>query len=618
MSQKNNDKATILIIDDKQANIFALEKLLERKDREFLNATNGKDGLHMAISREVDLIILDVNMPDMDGFEVAQILKSNRRTKDIPIIFATAEKTEHTNILKGFDEGAVDYLFKPLDPEITRAKVAVLLQIQLQKREVLAKNMQLEKSALLINNSADIIGIVDVNTFKIEEINQAFTKILGYSLQEARENILPYFLSQEDRRRLLLLSKETESQLSFETKAYCKDRSTKVLHWHVVARNGKWFVNARDVTDIKEAEKVKHYLATVVKQSSDAIYIHDEEGRVISWNEGAEKLYDYTEEEALRMKVWNIIPDYLQPHTQELIRSVFDGHKINLLETKRINKHGKLLDVLFSAAVVVDAHTHKKSIAITERDITEQKIADEQIKQLNKDLQSNIIKLENVNRDLESFSYSVSHDLRAPLRAVGGFARMLREDYANLIGMEGQRLLENIDINVKKMNMLISELLEFAKLDNRVVQKQRVDCGVLLNNVINALNQSTRHQAEIQVAELPPVMADQPLLEQVWTNLLSNAVKYSSKREKPLVKIGAVKNGQETIYYIKDNGAGFSMQYVGKLFNTFQRLHSAQEFDGIGIGLAMVHRIIDKHGGKVWAEAEEDKGATFYFTLPDN
>ncbi len=618
MSQKNNDKATILIIDDKQANIFALEKLLERKDREFLNATNGKDGLHMAISREVDLIILDVNMPDMDGFEVAQILKSNRRTKDIPIIFATAEKTEHTNILKGFDEGAVDYLFKPLDPEITRAKVAVLLQIQLQKREVLAKNMQLEKSALLINNSADIIGIVDVNTFKIEEINQAFTKILGYSLQEARENILPYFLSQEDRRRLLLLSKETESQLSFETKAYCKDRSTKVLHWHVVARNGKWFVNARDVTDIKAAEKVKHYLATVVKQSSDAIYIHDEEGRVISWNEGAEKLYDYTEEEALRMKVWNIIPDYLQPHTQELIRSVFDGHKINLLETRRINKHGKLLDVLFSAAVVVDAHTHKKSIAITERDITEQKIADEQIKQLNKDLQSNIIKLENVNRDLESFSYSVSHDLRAPLRAVGGFARMLREDYANLIGMEGQRLLENIDINVKKMNMLISELLEFAKLDNRVVQKQRVDCGVLLNNVINALNQSTRHQAEIQVAELPPVMADQPLLEQVWTNLLSNAVKYSSKREKPLVKIGAVKNGQETIYYIKDNGAGFSMQYVGKLFNTFQRLHSAQEFDGIGIGLAMVHRIIDKHGGKVWAEAEEDKGATFYFTLPDN
>lgn len=618
MHHKKNNKATILIIDDKKANIFALEKLLEKKEREILNATNGKDGLHLAISREVDLIILDVNMPDMDGFEVAQILKSNRRTKDIPIIFATAEKTEHKNMLKGFDEGAVDYLFKPLDPEITRAKVAVLLQIQLQKREVMQKNQELEKCALLINNSADIIGIVDVNTFQIEEINNAFTKILGYTIQEARENILPYFLSQEDRRRLLLLAKETDDQLSFETKAYCKDRSTKILHWHVVARDGKWFVNARDVTDIKEAEKVKHYLATVVKQSSDAIYIHDEEGRIISWNEGAEKLYDYTEDEALKMKVWNIIPDYLQPHTQGLIRSVFDGHKINLLETRRVNKHGKLLDVLFSAAVVEDTHTRKKSMAITERDITEQKVADEQIKQLNSDLQANIVKLENANRDLETFSYSVSHDLRAPLRAVGGFARMLREDYATLIGKDGQRLIENIDVNIKKMNMLISELLEFAKLDSHVVQKKEVDCKALLEQVIKSLEQSTKHHAQIKIGNLPIAMADRVLLEQVWTNLLSNAVKYSSKKEQPIVEIGAEPGGLGTVYYIKDNGAGFSMQYVGKLFNTFQRLHSPAEFDGIGIGLAMVHRIIDKHGGKVWAEGEEDKGASFYFTLPEN
>src|ERR1700739_576715 len=170
---KKKSKASILIVDDNQANLVALENMLETSDRTLLIANNGKDALKITLNKDIDLIILDVQMPDMDGFEVAQILKSNKRTRDIPIIFASAEKKEHKFMVKGYEEGAIDYLFKPLDREIAKAKVAVLLQIQLQKKELIEKNILLEKHALLINNSADIISIIDTATFKIEEVNKA-------------------------------------------------------------------------------------------------------------------------------------------------------------------------------------------------------------------------------------------------------------------------------------------------------------------------------------------------------------------------------------------------------------------------------------------------------------
>src|SRR5258708_4962476 len=155
MQKPEKKTVTILMVDDRPANLFSLEKLLEKKDRAFISASSGPGALKIAFNNKVDLIILDVQMPEMDGFEVAKILRSNIKTKDIPIIFASAEKKEHSSMIKGFDEGAVDYLFKPLDPEITKAKVSVLLKIQLQKKELIEKNISLEKSDLLINNSAD-------------------------------------------------------------------------------------------------------------------------------------------------------------------------------------------------------------------------------------------------------------------------------------------------------------------------------------------------------------------------------------------------------------------------------------------------------------------------------
>ena len=612
----NIEKATILIVDDKPANILALENLLAMKGRTFLQATNGKDALTMSVNKDVDLIILDVQMPDMDGFEVANILKSNKRTKDIPIIFASAEKKEHKFMMKGFEEGAIDYLYKPLDPEVARAKVAVLLKIQLQRKELIEKNISLQKSDLLINNSADIIGIIDAVTFTIDEMNNAFSTITGYSKEEAKGTALTFFLSKEDRLLIQNLSHKNTHQLSFETRFYCKNRNIKWLQWKVVVRSGKWFVNARDVTEVKEVEKVRNYLATVVKQSNDAIYIHDHEGRIISWNEGTERVYGYTEMEALNMKIWNIIPEYMQPERGEIVNKIVSGEKIHDLESKRITKHGKLIDVLFSATVITDPVNEQKSIAITERDITQQKIADEQIRHLNSDLQKNIEQLETANKELESFSYSVSHDLRAPLRAIDGYSRILEEDCSKVLEVDAQKILSNIRLNAQKMGNLIDDLLAFSKLGKKEIQKWKVNMDEIVQAALSECNY-IGHSTSVKIDTLHSAYADSALLRQVWVNLICNAIKYSSKKENPLLQIGSKQNAGEIIYFVKDNGAGFNMEYAHKLFNVFQRLHSDKEFEGTGIGLAIVNRIIKKHNGKVWAEAKVDEGATFYFSLPD-
>jgi signal transduction histidine kinase len=222
--------------------------------------------------------------------------------------------------------------------------------------------------------------------------------------------------------------------------------------------------------------------------------------------------------------------------------------------------------------------------------------------------------LASANEDLEAFSFTVSHDLRAPLRAIDGFSRMLQEDYAGKLDENGQHLLRTIRANSQRMGALIDDLLGFAQLGRARLNTARVDMGVLVREAWA----ETIGDAHIgfHLAPLPDVQGDRALLRQVWLNLLSNACKYSSKREQPAVEVSATEAEDEIIYAVRDNGAGFDMRYYEKLFGVFQRLHSNQEFPGTGVGLAMVHRVVTRHGGRVWAESILDAGAQFYFSLP--
>ena len=263
-------------------------------------------------------------------------------------------------------------------------------------------------------------------------------------------------------------------------------------------------------------------------------------------------------------------------------------------------KSGKILEVLSSVETIV-LNGEKYAINII-FDITERKRAEEQLDQ--------------VNKELEAFTYSVSHDLRAPLRAVDGYAKMLEEDYHKLFDDEGKRLLAVIQHNATKMGNLIDDLLTFSKLGKKALQKTSLNTKELVKKIVMDFGNTTKHNAEIKIADLHPIEGDYVLLHQVFVNLISNAIKYSSKKENPVVEIMSEEKNGEVICVVKDNGVGFDMTYADKLFGVFQRLHKEEEFEGTGVGLAIVQKIINKHDGRIWADATPGKGAVFSFTLP--
>jgi light-regulated signal transduction histidine kinase (bacteriophytochrome) len=267
------------------------------------------------------------------------------------------------------------------------------------------------------------------------------------------------------------------------------------------------------------------------------------------------------------------------------------------------------------------------AILETNNDVTERKQAQEALQELLADLELRVKErtkelweanqsLEAANKELESFSYSVSHDLRAPLRAIDGFSRMVLKDYADKLDDEGRRKLNVVRSNAQQMDQLINDLLTFSRLGRKEMVQAGLDMEALVRGVwreLTLLNPERRIQFSLQ--RLPPAMGDQALIKEVVVNLLSNAIKFTKSQEAAMVEVGAYPEEEKNVYFVKDNGAGFDMEYCNKLFGVFQRLHSDEEFEGTGVGLAIVHRIIHRHGGRVWAEGKVGEGATFYFTL---
>jgi len=255
------------------------------------------------------------------------------------------------------------------------------------------------------------------------------------------------------------------------------------------------------------------------------------------------------------------------------------------------------------------------------QDVTEVVEARMRLEEINRELEERVqertAQLQAANKELEAFAYSVSHDLRAPLRAIEGFSRIIEEEYSPKLDREGKRLLSVVRDSARTMDKLISDLLELSRTGRTSIKPEKVNMAEVVRTVFPVVTtDNIRKKFRLQIGEMPDVRVDPSLIKHVWMNLLSNAVKYSMPCRTKKIEVGGTKKGKKLIYFVRDHGVGFNQQYAHKLFGVFQRLHRAGEFEGTGVGLAIVQRIVHRHGGEVWAEGEEGKGATFWFSLP--
>jgi PAS domain S-box-containing protein len=372
-------------------------------------------------------------------------------------------------------------------------------------------------------------------------------------------------------------------------------------------------------------EKQTQMLQSVLESMGEGLIAADREGHFLIWNDSAKNLMGRdasdlpTEQWTPHYKVF--LPDGITPYPPDrlpLVRALQgESVRTELMVERPGSGNGVFLEVT-ARPLKGDLGG---AVAVL-RDITERKAAEWEIRALNQNLEARVIErtaeLESANKELEAFSYSVSHDLRAPLRAVDGFAQAVLEDYGGQLPEEGRRDLQTIRDGAQRMGVLIDDLLRFSRLSRTPLNKQQVNTGKLVGNVLESLNsQREGRQVDIRIGELPECQGDAGLLNQVWVNLISNALKYTRRRETAVIEIGCKLEHDENVYFVRDNGAGFNMRYVDKLFGVFQRLHRADEFEGTGVGLAIVQRIIHRHGGRIWADAALNQGATFSFTLKE-
>ena len=376
-----------------------------------------------------------------------------------------------------------------------------------------------------------------------------------------------------------------------------------------------------NVSERKQAEDDLRKQAELLSLANDAIIVRDPESRVTFWNPGAEKTYGWTAPEAIG-KVTHELLQTRFPVSREAVDVALEKNGEWEGEVSHITRKGAAIVVASRQSLRRDKRGIPAAILEINRDITDRKQAEEAIRKMNEELEQRVIErtreLEAVNKELEAFAYSVSHDLRAPVRHIAGFTELLQKHAEAVLDDKSRRHITMILESANRMGSLVDDLLAFSRIGRAEAQNTDVDLAQTVKNVLAELAPDTQARKIIwRVGDLPKAYGDPAMLRLVFTNLVSNALKFTRTREQAEIQIGSLNHrSDEVALFVKDNGVGFDMKYENKLFGVFQRLHSQEIFEGTGIGLATVERVVRRHGGRVWAEGSVDHGATFFFALP--
>jgi PAS domain S-box-containing protein len=441
-------------------------------------------------------------------------------------------------------------------------------------------------------------------------------------------------LHPEDRDRVwAAVEQHLRGEAPYDVEYRVRHRNGEWRHWHArgtAARNadGKpraWVGAVTDVTDRKQARadraRSEERYRRLHQSLMDAFVQTDMDGRLVDLNHAFLEMLGYPEEELKRLSYVDLTPARWHEAEARIVAEQILPHGASEVYRKEYRrKDGSVFPVELRTFLLRDDDGAPAGMWAIVRDITHREQAEEEIRTLYAELEQRVVErtaeLEAANQELEAFAYSVSHDLRAPLRAVDGFSRIVLDDYAASLPAEAQRYLGLVRAGAQDMGSLIDDLLAFSRLSSQDLRAEAVRVDELVEAVwLNLAGERAGRAVELVRGQLPVCHADPSLLRQVLLNLLSNALKFTRTRAQGRVEVGSFMEDGHCVYYVSDNGVGFDMQYSSRMFGVFQRFHRSEDFEGNGVGLAIVQRVVHRHGGRVWAEAAPDQGATFRFTL---
>lgn len=488
-----------------------------------------------------------------------------------------------------------------------------------------------EKFFKAFHANPDFIMISRMHDGLIAEVNEGFERLTGYRAGEAiGRNVaeLRLWVDPGDRREMVARLRAAGWVRNYESRFRTKSGEIRFVLASVTQMElgGEPHIigTARDITELKRAQQ---QLRSSEEKFSAAFHANPDyftitrlsDGVFLEANEAFESLTGYGAQEVVGRSIMEVGVLACEHEGRAFARKVADEALVRDWEVRLRTRSGGIRTVS-ATGVRIDIDNEPCMIVIA-RDVTTLKKAEEDIRRLNEELEQRVrlrtAELEQANRELESFSYSVSHDLRAPLRAIAGYSRILIDECAAELSDDARGMLERIDRNAIRLGELIDDLLNFARIGRTAINSSRVGMRELAAEVKEELLSAEANRAvRIRIGRLPAARGEPSLLRQVWINLIANALKFTRSRNRATIEIGGEASGNELHYWIRDNGTGFDPQYAGKLFNVFQRLHRDPAFEGTGVGLAIVSRIVQRHGGRVWAEGMPGEGAVFHFTLP--